>query len=48
MFTLVDSFGSPVLMKNGTPFSYSNKELAGLGKRFLEADRKATFKVVKL
>jgi hypothetical protein len=46
MFNLADSEGVSLKMKNGKPFTYTSRELARLAKRILDADRKATFKVV--
>lgn len=40
MFRLFDKNGKPVLMKNGSPFQYSSRVLAQLGKRLLEGERK--------
>jgi hypothetical protein len=47
MFTLQTKNGQPVLMRDGSPFTYSTRELANLGKRLLDADRKDVFTVVR-
>jgi hypothetical protein len=36
MFELQDARGNSVRMKNGEPFRYSTRELAKLGKRYLD------------
>lgn len=46
MFNLQNEDGSLLLMKDGTPFVYTSKRLAQMGKRFLESDRKITLRVV--
>lgn len=47
MFNLRTKDGSTVNMKNGSPFTYTTRVLAELGRSVLEADRKAVFQVVK-
>lgn len=46
MFNLLDEEGQTLLMRDGTPFVYTSKKLAQLGKRFIESDRKIALKVV--
>lgn len=46
MFTLQTEDGQTLLMRNGKPFEYSTRQLAKLGKRFIELERKITLKVV--
>lgn len=46
MFKLLTEEGTALLMKNGEPFIYTNKKLAQMGKKFIEADRKVTLKIV--
>ena len=46
-FTLVDKEDRQLVrQKNGEPFVYSTRELARIGKRVLENDRKITLVVV--
>ena len=46
-FTLVTKEGrEPVVQQNGRPFEYSTRDLAKLGKRALENDRKAVLVIV--
>jgi len=47
MYILHDADGKIVSMKNGTPFTYSTSELATLGKRLIEGERKGALTVVK-
>lgn len=46
MYTLQTKSGTAVLMNNGTPFQYSSRELAYLGKRLLEVERKESYTVI--
>lgn len=48
MFVLEDKNNKAVQMKNGTPFTYSSHQLAKLGKKFLELDRKESYKIVRI
>lgn len=45
VYTLKDEKGSTLLMKDGTPFQYSSLDLALLGKKFLEADRRMVLRL---
>lgn len=46
-FTLVDKDDKQLIrQKNGQPFLYSSRELARLGKRALENDRKVSLLIV--
>ena len=46
MFKLISKDGNSVTMKSGSPFLYTSRDLARIGQRVLEADRKDSFKIV--
>jgi hypothetical protein len=47
MFNLKRSDGTFLLMRDGSPFTYTSRWLADLGKKLLEKDRNESLKVVK-
>ena len=46
MFQLVDLQGNPVLMRDGTPFTYTSRELARAGRGILQGALKMALRVV--
>jgi len=46
MFKLINTGGETVLKKDGTPFLYTVKWTAELGRKFLEPELKTRLKVV--
>jgi hypothetical protein len=48
MYKLVNKKGRDVLMKNGTPFIYTTKHTAELGKKILEKRRKERLTITDL
>jgi hypothetical protein len=45
-FGLTDTSGKPLVKRDGEPFKYSSRELARLGKKYLEPLRNIVIKVV--
>lgn len=47
MFVLTTKSGKPVLMENGSPFTYTVRWTADLAKKILEEVRNESLRVVK-